>query len=216
MAVLDLDAKAAEAVAQRIVDNGGEALAIAADVTNNASVLSAFESIAAHWGGLHILVNNAGFSMDAPITKMTDEQWKKVIDVTLTGAFHCVRAAAPLLIAQQYGRIINMSSRAHYGDINKANYSAAKAGLIGMTKALSLELAPSGITVNAIAPGIIETERVRQLPQVLEIEARSKAVMPVKRFGHVNEVAKVVLFLAAASSGFITGETIHISGGRYG
>jgi 3-oxoacyl-[acyl-carrier protein] reductase len=214
--VLDRDGAAAESTVRRILDNGGQALALAADVTNSTSVGEAVDTVVGRFGGLQILVNNAGFSMDAPVTAMTDEQWQKVLDVTLTGAFYCTRKAAPFMLARGYGRIINMSSRAHFGDINKANYSAAKAGLIGMTKALSLELAPSGVTVNAIAPGIIETERLRRLPHVTEIEARSKAAMPVKRFGHVDEVAKAVLFLAAASSGFVTGETLHVSGGRYG
>lgn len=216
VAVLDRDAAMAARAALEIRECGGQACALAVDVTAAASVASAVQTVVQELGGLHIVVNCAGFSMDAPVTRMTDEQWHKVMEVTLTGAFHIVRAAAPHLTAQQYGRIINITSRAHFGDVDKANYSSAKAGLIGLTKALSLELGPQGVTVNAVAPGIIETERLRALPYLQGIEERSKAAMPIKRFGSVEEVASLVAFLASARTGFISGEVVHISGGRYG
>lgn len=216
VAVLDRDGSAAQDVAAGIESRAGRAIALAVDVTDSCSVAEAVRATSEKLGGLHIVVNNAGFSMDAPVDSMSDEQWHKVLDVTLTGAFHCVRHAVPLLKAQGYGRIINMASRAHFGDVNKTNYSSAKAGLIGMTKSLSLELGPLGVTVNAVAPGIIETPRLRALPYLAGIEERSKAAMPIKRFGTVDEVARLVAFLASTHSGFISGEVVHISGGRYG
>lgn len=216
VAVLDRDGDAANRAALDINDSGGQAYPGAVDVTDPASVNAAVRSLVEHLGGLQIVVNCAGFSMDAPVTSMTDDQWKKVMAVTLDGAFNVVRATAALLKSQQYGRIINIASRAHFGDVNKANYSSAKAGLIGLTKALSLELGPEGVTVNAVAPGIIETERLRALPYFKGIEERSKASMPIKRFGTVDEVGGLVAYLASARAGFISGEVVHISGGRYG
>ncbi|OZI33196.1 beta-ketoacyl-ACP reductase [Bordetella genomosp. 1] len=216
VAVLDRDGASADVAALEITDGGGQALAIAVDVTKPDSVAKSAEIAARELGGLHIVVNCAGFSKDSPVSSMTDDQWQSVLDVTLNGAFNMIRAVAPMLREQRYGRIINITSRAHFGDVNKANYSSAKAGLIGLTKALSLELAPEGITVNAVAPGIIETERLRALPYFKGIEERSKAGMPIKRFGTVEEVAALVAFLASAQAGFISGEVVHISGGRYG
>lgn len=216
VAVLDRDEILAGKAAQEIKDEGGQACAVAVDVTHPASVAAAVGTAAERLGGVHIVVNCAGFSMDAPVTSMTDDQWQQVLNVTLNGAFNMVRAAAPVLKEQRYGRIVNITSRAHFGDVNKANYSSAKAGLIGFTKALSLELGPEGVTVNAVAPGIIETERLRTLSYFKGIEERSKAAMPIKRFGTVDEVASLVAFLASAQAGFISGEVVHISGGRYG
>jgi len=216
VAVFDRDGALAEKAAREIQEHGGQACAFAVDVTVPADVAAAVQAVAEQFGGLHIVVNCAGFSMDAPVASMTDDQWLKVMHVTLTGAFNIVRVSAPLLTAQAYGRIINIASRAHFGDVNKANYSSAKAGLIGLTKALSLELGPQGVTVNAVAPGIIETERLRALPYLKGIEERSKAAMPIKRFGSVEEVADLVAFLASSRAGFISGEVVHISGGRYG
>lgn len=216
VAVLDQDSVAAGKTAEAITDGGGRAYALTVDVTDPSSVAASVKNAHQQFKGLHILVNCAGFSRDAPVTSMTDPQWQSVLDVTLNGAFNMIRAVAPELIARQYGRIINITSRAHFGDVNKANYSSAKAGLIGLTKALSMELGPEGVTVNAVAPGIIETERLRSLPYFSGIEERSKAAMPIKRFGTVEEVASLVGFLASTQAGFISGEVVHISGGRYG
>lgn len=205
VAVLDREGASARTAALQIHERGGLAYAVTADVTDAASVASAVQNVIHELGGLHIVVNCAGFSMDAPVARMTDDQWSQVMDVTLTGAFQIIRAAAAHLKAQQYGRVINITSRAHFGDVNKANNSAAKAGLIGLTKALSLELGPQGVTVNAVAPGIIDTERLRALPHFAGIEEPSKAVMPIKRWGTVDEVASLVSYLASAHTGFISG-----------
>ncbi|ANY17867.1 SDR family NAD(P)-dependent oxidoreductase [Bordetella pseudohinzii] len=214
--VADIDGAAAECAAQAIVQAGGAALARTLDVSRPDSVKLVVADVLANWGGISILVNNAGFSRDSAIAQMSDAQWADVLTVNLSGAFHCIREIAPLMVERAYGRIVNMASRAHFGDVNKANYSASKAGVIGMTRALAIELGPSGVTVNAVAPGIIETERLRNLPQFAGIEARSLAGMPIKRIGQPEEVADAVAFLASARAGFITGEVLHISGGRYG
>ncbi len=216
MVVADIDGAAAECAAQAIVQAGGAALARTLDVSRPDSVKLVVADVLANWGGISILVNNAGFSRDSAIAQMSDAQWADVLTVNLSGAFHCIREIAPLMVERAYGRIVNMASRAHFGDVNKANYSASKAGVIGMTRALAIELGPSGVTVNAVAPGIIETERLRNLPQFAGIEARSLAGMPIKRIGQPEEVADAVAFLASARAGFITGEVLHISGGRYG
>ncbi|AKQ53628.1 SDR family NAD(P)-dependent oxidoreductase [Bordetella hinzii] len=214
--VADIDGAAAEQAARGIAQAGGTALARALDVSRPESVKQAVADVLAQWDGISILVNNAGFSRDSAIGQMSDAQWADVLSVNLSGAFHCIREIAPLMAERAYGRIVNMASRAHFGDVNKANYSASKAGLIGMTRALAIELGPRGVTVNAVAPGIIETERLRNLPQFAGIEARSLAGMPIKRIGQPQEVADAVAFLASARAGFITGEVLHISGGRYG
>ncbi|WP_439810761.1 3-oxoacyl-ACP reductase FabG [Bordetella bronchiseptica] len=214
--VADIDALAAGRAAQAIEQAGGSALALTLDVGRPQAVRESVATVLARWGGIEILLNNAGFSRDSAIGAMSDAQWSDVLTVNLSGAFHCIREIAPHMVSRKYGRIVNMASRAHFGDINKANYSAAKAGVIGMTKALALELGEHGITVNAVAPGIIQTARVRNLPQFAGIESRSLGAMPIKRIGRPEEVADAVAFLASARAGFITGEVLHISGGRYG
>lgn len=216
VAVLDRDYEGVQRVALKINELSGDATAIEVNVADSHSVNSAMSTAYQRLNDVHVLVNCAGFSMDSPITTMTDEEWGKVINVCLTGAFYCCRAVSRHMLESRYGRIINISSRALNGDVSKANYSSAKAGLIGLTKALSLELGSAGITVNAVAPGIIDTERLRTHPRFKEIEKKSKDNMPIKRFGCVDEVAHAVSFLAAKESGFITGETIYVSGGRYG
>lgn len=214
--VADIDANAARSVDEAIRAAGHAALSIYMDVTQVASVQAGLEKVRTAWGEVDILVNNAGFSRDAAVGLMSDSHWRDVLDVNLTGHFNCIREVAPQMSARGYGRIINMSSRAHFGDVNKSNYAAAKAGVIGLSKALSLELAPTGVTVNVIAPGLIETVRLRGLAQFPEIQSRAMGAMPIKRMGAPGEVAAAALFLASAHAGFITGEVLHISGGRFG
>ncbi len=215
LAVWDVDAKAAREVAASIRAAGGEAIAVSGDVSRRAPVTRTIAAIIRKFGRIDILVNNAGFSRDAAITEMTDHDWKSVIDVCLTGSFLVSQAAARQMIKQKYGRIINISSRAHLGEYLKANYSAAKAGLLGLTSAMSLELGEHGVTVNAIAPGLIRTERVKALRNFKVMAQRAVERTPIKRAGEPQDVAEGVLFLASRRSGWITGEVLYITGGRY-
>jgi len=213
--VWDRDGDGANRLVERIKAAGGDACALVGSVDNPDEVRELTQAAAARLGDIQILVNNAGYSADSPIEKMSDAAWHDIIGVCLTGAFYCTRAVVPAMIARKYGRIINISSRAHLGEFNKVNYCAAKAGLIGMTRALSLDLGPHGITVNAIAPGLVRTERVQNLPHYAEINTRSQARQPIKREGLPTDVADGVLYLASAGAGFVTGEVLHITGGRY-
>ncbi|WP_322754109.1 3-oxoacyl-ACP reductase FabG [Frankia sp. Cas3] len=212
--VWDQDRESGDQLAGKIRGDGLRAEAVVADVRDAAAVRATVSGIAAKHGSIEILVNCAGLSRDAPLVTMTDEEWQTVIDVCLTGPFHVTRAVAPHMLAKNYGRIINISSRAYRGDINKANYAAAKAGLVGFTSALALELAKSNITANAIAPGYIVTDRVRTLPFYEQIRGRAMALTPAGRPGEPADISAAVLYLAAAQSGFITGEVLTIAGGR--
>lgn len=213
--VWDRDRSVAVAVAAQITSAGGEAVAVTGDVTRRKSVDRVLRTVLKRFGAIHILVNNAGFSQDAPITEMSDEKWKSVMDVCLTGVFLCSQAVVPTMIKQRYGRIINISSRAHFGEFLKANYSAAKAGVNGLTRALSLELGKYDITVNAIAPGLVRTERVKAIKHFKQIEKNALARTPIKRPGMPGDIADGVLYLASRRAGFVTGEVLHITGGRY-
>ncbi len=214
--VLDRDGDPANEVAERIRAAGGEAFAIIGDVGDSASVASFTKAALEQFGTIHILVNNAGFSRDAAITEMSDSQWQDVINVCLTGVFYCSRAVAPAMLKQRYGRIINIASRSYMGNLKKVNYSAAKAGVIGFTKALAIEMGPHNITVNAIAAGTVDTERFKSTPSYAQAIARAKASILVGRVGEPEDMARGVLFLASPDAGYVTGDVMHITGGRFG
>lgn len=215
VAVWDRDLKAARAVANRIKAEGGDALAVGGDVSKRTAVAKAVGSVVRKFGQIHILVNAAGFSRDAPLTEMTDAQWGSVIGVCLTGSFLVSQAVAKEMIRKRYGRIINISSRAHLGEYMKANYSAAKAGLIGLTSSMALDLGQYDITVNAIAPGLIRTERVKALRNFKAMEKRSIARTLIPRGGEPEDVSDGLLYLASKRAGWVTGEVLYITGGRY-
>ncbi len=215
VAVWDVDKDAAGRVAGEIIADGGEAIAISGDVSRRASVGRCVQKVLKKFGKIHILVNNAGFSRDAPLIKMTDAQWDSVVDVSLKGAFLVSQAVAPQMMRRKHGRIINMSSRAHLGDPMKANYSAAKAGLLGLTGAMAIELGPYNITVNSIAPGMIRTKRVKALKYFAQIEERSISRTLIRRAGEPEDVASMVAYLASAGASWITGEVLYVSGGRH-
>ena len=204
-------AKLAETVAA-ITEAGGQAEAFECDVTNGEAVGALVESIAEKWGRLDVLVNNAGITRDTLLPRMGDDQWDDVINTNLRGAFLFTRAATRPMMSQRYGRIINISSvSGQIGNAGQANYSASKAGLIGFTRTVSKELAGRKITVNAVAPGFIESEMTAALGDALQDQVKTR--IPAKRLGTPDEVADVVLFLAAPSSAYITGQTITIDGG---
>ena len=216
VAVADIALDKAEAVAKDLQAAGLPATGVALDVTASDAVDALVEQLTAEHGRVDILVNCAGFPVDRPLVKMTDDEWRTVLDVCLFGTFTTSRAVAPGMIEREYGRIVNLSSRAYLGNPGQANYSAAKAGVIGLTKALSKELGRHGITVNAIAPGMIETEMVKAHPKYEMIAERAIRDNSVKRLGIPEDVAAAVLYLASPEAGFVSGDVIHVSGGRFG
>lgn len=204
---------AARAVADEIISQGGEAELLQCDVSNP----EAIETAIGQWENTHpddyvdILVNNAGIRQDALMIFMQNEQWHKVLDVTLNGFFYLTRRLLKNMMTRRHGRIINMTSLSGIKGLpGQVNYSAAKAAIIGATKALAQEVAPRRVTVNAVAPGFIETDMTSELPV-----AELKKMVPVGRFGKPEEVASLVGFLASDNASYITGEVISINGGLY-
>ena len=199
----------------RVNQAGGSGHAAACDVTDRDAIKGVIESAAKDHGQLHILVNNAGITRDKLARGMSDEEWDDVIATNLTSAFVCSRAAAGLMRRKKYGRIINMASiSGMIGNPGQANYSASKAGLIGLTRTMSKELVSRGVTVNAIAPGFIESDMTSEIPEGILQEAVNR--IPAKRLGQAHEVAAAVVYLASADAGYISGQTIVIDGGMIG
>ena len=213
--ITDINAELAQATAKALQDEGLAAHCIVGDITKEADVQRLVDETVAHFGGVHILVNNAGAPRDKYLVKMSADDWDFVMNVMLKGAFLAARAVMPHFIEQGWGRLINISSRAHCNP-TQANYSAAKAGLIGMAKALSMEEGRYGITANCVAPGFMETEMVQALPTYETIKERAVAAQPIKRVGRPDDIADAVAFLASERAGFISGEVLHVTGGRYG
>lgn len=199
-------------VAAEVEARGGEARLARADVGDAAQVNAMVEGTIAAWGQIDVLVNNAGIARDSLILRMKDEAWDEVLAVDLRGAFLCVRAVLRSMLRQRYGRIVNMTSAAgRVGNVGQANYVAAKAGLIGLTKAVAREVAGRGITCNAVAPGLIETDMTASMDEATR--ERLLVRVPMGRLGTAAEVADVVMFLARPESGYITGQVIGVDGG---
>ena len=194
---------------------GGSAEAVACDVTDRAAAKGAIEAAAAKHGRLDILVNNAGITRDKLMRGMSDEEWDDVIATNLTSCFVCCRSAAGIMRKAKYGRIINMASISGLiGNPGQANYSASKAGMIGLTRTLSKELVNRGVTVNAVAPGFIASEMTAEMGEVVLEEAKKR--IPAKRLGEPEDVAAAVLFLASKDAGYISGQTLVVDGGIVG
>jgi len=170
----------------------------------------------AELGGLDVLVNNAGITRDKLIRDMTLADWDDVLNLNLRATFLCCKFATPHMVEKRWGRVINMSSRAHLGNKGQTNYSASKAGVIGLTRSLALELGKFGVTANCIAPGIIATPGVTSLPHYDRLVERVAPTLPIPRLGTPDDVAGVAAFLASDDAAYVTAETIHVSGGRYG
>lgn len=214
VAVNDTNAGAVDRVVAEITQAGGIARSGIADITDTDAVNAMVAGIAADWGGVDILVNNAGFVRDRRVQKMSDEEWDSVVDLCLKAQFLCARAVVPAMVEKRHGRIVNISSMAYRGNVGQANYAAAKAGVIGLTTALGLELAGRGITVNCIAPGLIATPNLATFPQ--DVVDRLVASIPVGRTGQPDDIANAVLFFASDASGFVTRQVLHVSGGNEG
>lgn len=207
-------AQEAEWVVQRIQSMGRKAIAIQADVSDFNSAQRMVDNVVKEFGSIHILVNNAGVNWDGVIWKMSEEQWDAVINIDLKGSFNYIRAVAPYFRDQKYGKIVNITSiNGLRGKFGQTNYSAAKAGVIGLTKALARELGRYNVNVNAVAPGMIETEMYQEVPEDVKQQALSEIVLG--RAGKPEEVAWVVTFLCSEKSRHITGECIKVCGGQY-
>ncbi len=214
IAVVDLGAEDAGAVADTLAAKGVRAVPVVADVSNADSVKEMFGTVVKEFGGLDILVNNAGITRDALLLRMKEEDWDSVIDVNLKSVFLCSKEAVKIMSKRRYGRIVNIASVvAFMGNPGQANYSASKAGIVGLTKTIAKEYAGRGITSNAVAPGFIATAMTEKLPDNVK-EEMLKAI-PMGRMGTTQDVAAAVAFLASPEAGYITGQVVHVNGGMY-
>ncbi len=221
VAIADLDAEGCERLAEELRAAGAEALAIGCDVSDAGQVQSMVDQVVERFGRLDILVNNAGITRDNLLFKMTEDDWDRVMAVHLRGAFLCSRAAQKPMVERKYGRIISLSSTSALGNRGQANYSAAKAGLQGFTRTLAIELGQFGITVNAVAPGFIDTDMTRATAQRLGITFEQMATalsneIPLRRVGQPGEVASVIAFLASEDASYVSGQVIYVKGGPAG
>ncbi|XTZ17249.1 3-oxoacyl-ACP reductase FabG [Micromonospora echinospora] len=218
VAVVDLDAERAGAVADDIVATGGRAVGLGCDVTDADAVAATTDRVVETYGGLHVLVNNAGVTRDNLLFKMALPEWEAVLTTNLTSMFLCCQAAQRHMVAARYGRIVNLSSRSALGNRGQVNYAAAKAGVQGLTATLAVELGPFGVTVNAVAPGYVATamtaataERVGSSPE--EHQRMVAEQTPLRRVAQPAEIASVIAFLASDDASYVSGQTLYVNGG---
>ena len=214
----DVEADGASEAAATLVDEGMDVFATRMDVTSRTEVEEVVERTIDRYGRLDVLVNNAGVTRDSLLHKMADEDWRQVLNVHLTGAFLCSRAAQKHMVERGYGRIVNVSSTSSLGNRGQANYSAAKAGLQGFTKTLAVELGPFGVTVNSVAPGFIETEMTRTTAARMgmaweDFVAELVKDIPVGRGGRPEDVASAILYFASEEASFVSGQVLYVAGG---
>jgi 3-oxoacyl-[acyl-carrier protein] reductase len=214
--VNDLNPETVARTAEQIRGGGGRAATFAGNVTDETVVQELVAHAVAELGSIDILVNNAGITRDKLLKDLTLADWDAVLNLNLRATFLCAKFATPHMVAKKWGRVINMSSRAHLGNKGQTNYSASKAGVIGFSRSLALELGKFSITVNCIAPGVIATPGVTSLPHYQTLVERVAPTLPIPRLGRPEDVAGVAAFLASDDAEYVTGEVIHVSGGRYG
>ena len=218
VAVLDLEEQATKTVVDQIVAAGGRAIGVGADVSNAAQVEAGVARVAAELGPPTVLVNNAGITRDNLIFKMPESDWDLVMAVHLRGAFLMTRACQKHMVDAKWGRVVNLSSTSALGNRGQVNYSAAKAGMQGFTKTVAIELGKFGITANAIAPGLIESEMTHATAERLgetweTYEARRAKEIPVARVGQPEDIAHAVSFFVSPGAGFVTGQVLYVAGG---
>jgi 3-oxoacyl-[acyl-carrier protein] reductase len=212
--VSDIDDDVCKEAAAEIGKSGAETLAITCDITKADEVAAMFKQVMDKWGKIDCVVNNAGITKDTLFLRMKPEMWQFVIDVNLTGTFTCCKEAIKYMRKARKGTIINLSSIARMGNAGQTNYSAAKAGIVGFTKAMARELAPMGIRVNCIAPGFIVTRLTDAIPE--DLAAKMVEMIPMRRKGEPADIAKPILFLASELSSYMTGEVMDVNGGLGG
>ncbi|RJQ41249.1 MAG: 3-oxoacyl-[acyl-carrier-protein] reductase [Nitrospiraceae bacterium] len=212
--IADISAEQAQGTAAELEKLGVKSTGIGLDVSKAEEVARVFGEIAKEYGKIDILVNNAGITRDGLIMRMKEEDWDAVININLKSVFLCSKEAVKIMAKQRYGRIINISSVvAFMGNPGQANYSASKAGIVGLTKTTAKEYASRGITANAVAPGFITTAMTEALPE--NVKEEMKRAIPLGRFGTTDDVSNAVVFLASPDAGYITGQVIHVNGGMY-
>jgi 2-hydroxycyclohexanecarboxyl-CoA dehydrogenase len=218
VAVFDREGDAARRAAEKIAAAGGRALGVTVDVTDREQIEAGVEQVRGELGPPTVLVNNAGVHAVDPFLKITPEKWQRLLAVNLTGTFNCCQAVVPDMVEEGWGRIVNISSSsAHSGQQFMAHYVAAKAGVIGLTKSLALELGPKGITVNTIPPGFIDTPMLRRQESkglLGEGVEHHEALTPVRRIGRPDDVAALCAFLVRDEASYITGQVLGVNGGR--
>lgn len=212
IAIWDVDETAGNTTEKELQNKGCDCLFMKVDTRSLEAVTEAAGKVVERFGRIDILINNAGITRDSSLKKMTPEQWQQVIDVNLTGVFNCTKAITPHMVANGSGRVLNAASVVGlYGNFGQTNYVATKAGVIGMTKVWAREFGRKGITVNAVAPGFIQTEMIETVPQ--EVIDNLVGRTPMSRLGQVEDIANAYLFLASDEASFITGTTLSVDGG---
>jgi 3-oxoacyl-[acyl-carrier protein] reductase len=211
LVINDLNEEAAKTVAAQVEKMGRKVMVSHHDVSNYKSANQLVDEAKAQFGRIDILVNNAGITRDSMLLKLTEDKWDEVIRVNLKGPFNMGQACARVMMEQKYGKIVNLSSIAYLGNVGQTNYSASKAGVVGMTRTWAVELSRYNINVNAVAPGFIDSVLTQQIPA--EVKEKFLQRIPLKRIGQPEDIARLISFLVSDSSSYITGQCIHIDGG---
>jgi len=211
--IVDLTEELVKKAEKEITDKNGIAFGIVGDVTSNVAMKDVVAKVVEKFGTVDILVNNAGVTRDAMSYKMTEVQWDTVIAINLKGPFNCAQAVIPIMREKMYGKIINISSAARFGNIGQANYSSSKEGLVGLTRTLAKELGSKNINVNCVAPGFIESVMSSKVPEDILKSLIQK--IPMLRQGTMEEIANVCLFFASDESAYVTGQVLDVGGGRF-